>query len=346
MKDSILSITAPFSRSNKMHALKSGLLCFLIITAFSCNKSGNIVTPVKDSVITVKPPPTVVFATPTYNPSALDTTRLFDPIPVTNNLARKDLLEVSGVAASRLNPGILYIHDDSGNPNQVYLTDGSGADRGTLTLTPVGNRDWEDIAVGPGPVAGKNYVYVADIGDNDSKYSSVFVYRFPEPDLTGKTLPLIMNIDTLDIIQLKYPDGPRNAETLMVDPLTKDIYIASKSSNLSQVYVARYPQSTTATTTMIPVVKLFFNKATGGDISPDGTEILLRSNELIWYWKLPAGTSISEGLLMQPQIAPYANNEPQGEGIGFATDNSGYYTDTEIKDHPGYLATISFYKRK
>ena len=97
---------------------------------------------------------------------------------------------------------------------------------------------------------------------------------------------------------------------------------------------------------MTPVVQLYFNKATGGDISPDGTEILLRSNELIWYWKLPAGTSISAGLLTQPQIAPYANNEPQGEGVGFAADGSGYYTDTEIKGYPGKVSTMSFYKRK
>jgi hypothetical protein len=325
--------------------LKSGLLCFLILTILSCNKPGNSVLPVKDTTATV-PPKTIEFPKTSYNPSGLDTTKLFNTVPVVNALARQDLLEVSGVAASRINPGILYIHQDSNDPNQVYLTDGSGANNGTLTLTSVSNRDWEDIAVGPGPVAGISYVYVGDIGDNDSKYSSVFVYRFPEPDLTGKTLPFISDIPTVDKIELKYPDGPGNAETLMVDPLTKDIYIASKQSNLSKIYVARYPQSTTSVTVMTPVVQLYFNKATGGDISPDGTEILLRSNELIWYWKLPAGTSISAGLLTQPEVAPYANNEPQGEGIGFAADGSGYYTDTEIKGYPGKVSTMSFYKRK
>ncbi|MDB5090973.1 MAG: hypothetical protein JWR09_4967, partial [Mucilaginibacter sp.] len=261
-------------------------------------------------------------------------------------LSRKDLIEISGVAASRINPGVLYIQNDSGNPSQVYLTDSGGADRGTLSLPTVPNRDWEDIAVGPGPVAGKSYVYVGNIGDNDSKYSSVFVYRFAEPDLGGKTSPVILNISDIDIIELKYPDGPRNAETLMVDPLTKDLYIASKQSNNSHIYVSKFPQSTTSATTMTPVVQLYFNKATGGDISPDGTEILLRSTELIWYWKLPAGTGIATGLLTKPQIAPYFNNEPQGEGIGFAADGSGYFTDTEIKGYPGKLATISFYKRK
>ena len=325
--------------------LKNGLLCFIILAIFSCNKQGNSVLPLKDTTVASVPKP-IEFPKTSYNPSGLDTTKLFNSIPIVNALARQDLLEVSGVAASRTNPGILYIHQDSGDPNQVYLTDGSGADKGTLTLTSVGNRDWEDIAVGPGPIAGVNYVYVGDIGDNDSKYSSVFVYRFPEPDLAGKTLPYISDITTVDKIELKYPDGPGNAETLMVDPLTRDIYIASKQSNLSKIYVARYPQSTTSVTVMTPVVQLYFNKATGGDISPDGTEILLRSNELIWYWKLPAGTSISAGLLTQPEVAPYANNEPQGEGIGFAADGSGYYTDTEIKGYPGKVSTMSFYKRK
>jgi hypothetical protein len=328
-----------------MKDIKYGLLCFLFLVVFSCKKSGNSVNPVKDTVANSTPPEAVIFAMTSYSPSSLDTTKLFNPIPVTNDLARKDLLEISGVAASRINPGILYIHDDSGNPSQVYLTDGTGADKGTLSLTSVGNRDWEDIAVGPGPVAGKSYIYVGDIGDNDSKYGSVFIYRFPEPDLTGATLPLVTNITTVDIIELKYPDGPRNAETLMVDPLTRDIYIASKESNISKIYVARYPQSTASVTTMTPVVQLFFNKATGGDISPDGSEILLRSNQLIWYWKLTAGLNITAGLATQPQVAPYFNNEPQGEGVGFAADGSGYYTDTEIKGYPGKLATISFYKR-
>jgi hypothetical protein len=328
-----------------MKFIRNGFYVFLALVIFSCKKSD--VPGLKNTdTTTVTPPSGVTFVTPSYNPSTIDTSAAFDAMPVVNNLFRTDLVEISGVAASRINPGVLYIHNDSGNPNQVYLTDQTGADIGTLTLTPVSNRDWEDIAVGPGPVAGVNYVYVADIGDNDAKYSSVFIYRFREPDLTGKTLPVRLNIDTVDQIELKYPDGPRNAETLMVDPLTKDIYIASKENGISKVYVAGYPQSTSSVTTLTPVVKLLFNKATGGDISPDGSEILLRSKEVIWYWKLPAGTTISAGLLTQPQHAPYANNEPQGEGIGFAADGSGYFTDTEVRDYRGKLATISFYKRK
>jgi len=336
-------MTTRFNKNTITRFIKSGLLCFLLLFLFSCKKAG-ISTSIPSDTIPAKTQP-VVFLTPTYDPLSLDTTTAFNAVPAVSNLTRADLVEISGVAASRVNPGILYIHNDSGNLNQVYLTDGTGADKGTLNLAPISNRDWEDIAVGPGPIAGKSYVYVADIGDNDSKYKSIFIYRFVEPDLAGKTPPVI-NIDTIDKIELKYPDGPRNAETLMVDPQTKDIYIASKESNTSKIYVAHYPQSTSAVTVMASVVKLLFNKATGGDISPDGTEILLRNKELVWYWKIPTGTNISAGLLTKPHHAPYANNEPQGEGIGFAVDGSGYFTTTEVRDYPGNLATISFYKRK
>ncbi|MEO8884927.1 MAG: hypothetical protein ABI367_02620 [Mucilaginibacter sp.] len=329
-----------------MKHIKIGLFSFLILSVLSCNKSADTTPAKNDTTTVVRPPVVVTFQSTNYNPSSLDTTKLFNSTPVVNNLANTGLFEISGVAASRINAGILYIHNDSGNSAQVYLTDATGADKGTLSLTTVGNRDWEDIAVGPGPISGTSYIYVADIGDNDSKYGSIFIYRFPEPNLTGKTVPYVTNITSVDVIELKYPDGPHNAETLMVDPLTKDIYIASKESNLSKIYVARYPQNITSATTLSPVVQLFFNKATGGDISPDGTEILLRSNQLIWYWKFPVGTSIFTGLSTQPQVAPYANNESQGEGIGFAADGSGYYTTTEIRGYTGKLATVSFYKRK
>src|ERR1700761_8998125 len=103
---------------------KRWVLCFLMLPFFSCKKSGNAVAPTKDTTATQPVP--VVFATPSYNPSGLDTTKLFDSVPVVHDLARIDLLEISGVAASRINPGILYIHDDSGKPNLVYLTNGNG----------------------------------------------------------------------------------------------------------------------------------------------------------------------------------------------------------------------------
>ena len=89
-------------------------------------------------------------------------------------------------------------------------------------------RDWEDIAIGPGPQANVDYLYVGEIGDNDSKHKSIKIYRVPEPNVDANQTPVVVTVRGVETIELTYPDGPRNAETLMVDPLTKDIYIVSK----------------------------------------------------------------------------------------------------------------------
>jgi hypothetical protein len=297
-------MTTPFKVSRTTNYLKCGLFCFVLLFTGACKKAANTKPAVTDTVVITPPVNPVNFPQPTYDPTAVTAATIFNTTPVVNYLARTDLVEISGVAASRVNPGLLYVHNDSGNPSQVYLTDGSGANKGTLDLTGLSNRDWEDIAVGPGPVDGKSYVYVADIGDNDAKYQTVLIYRFMEPDLTGKTLPVALDITAVDILEMKYPDGPRNAETLMVDPLTKAIYIVSKESGLAKIYMAAYPQSSTTITTLSPVAKLQFNKATGGDIAADGTEMLLRNKEQIWYWKIPVGTSVTATFLLQPPACP------------------------------------------
>src|SRR5688500_6746162 len=93
-------------------------------------------------------------------------------------LTDKKLEEVSGLAASRTNPGFLWTLNDSGNPAIVYLIDESLKIKLSCKLSGVKNRDWEDIAVGPGPDATKRYVYVADIGDNNARFQYKYIYRF------------------------------------------------------------------------------------------------------------------------------------------------------------------------
>src|SRR5689334_17375888 len=92
--------------------------------------------------------------------------KAFMPAKKLAELSNKDLEEVSGLAASQQNAPYLWTHNDSGNGPDVFLIDNELKVRLRCTLKGVANRDWEDICVGPGPVTGKSYVYVADIGDN------------------------------------------------------------------------------------------------------------------------------------------------------------------------------------
>lgn len=315
----------------------------LAVTA-ACGKDsqGDATAPGKDTTVVVVD----TVKTATYDLSLLDRCVLFNETPQVNVTVRQDYQELSGVAPSHVYPGLLYVHEDSGNSNEVYVTAADGRNAGKLVLQGLSNRDWEDIATGPGPEKDKRYIYVAEIGDNNSAYPSIFIYRFPEPDLSAANAATVINITAIDKIELQYPEGPVNAESLLLDPLTKDLYIATKQSGRSTLYVARYPQSVTSKTTLVALDKLPFDLLTAGDISADGTEILLRNTGQIWYWKRQAGETIAATLLRKPQDAPYARNERQGEGMCFAFDGSGYFTDSETKKYAGEKVAISFYKRK
>src|SRR5690606_31051496 len=66
-------------------------------------------------------------------------------------LKEKRLSEISGIAASVVNPGLFWVHNDSGGEPEVYLIDKSLNILLTCRLEGIENRDWEDITIGPGP---------------------------------------------------------------------------------------------------------------------------------------------------------------------------------------------------
>src|SRR5215207_1575918 len=70
---------------------------------------------------------------------------------VAGTVANPVLVEISGVAASRAHPGVLWTHNDSGGAPEVYAVAQDGADLGTYAVDGARATDWEDIAVGPGP---------------------------------------------------------------------------------------------------------------------------------------------------------------------------------------------------
>ena len=314
----------------------------LMATA-SCSKNdpeidGNPVPPV--------PPETAVVPTTEYDVTQLNYCTLFDNTPEVTQLQQQQDNELSGIASSRLNPGILYMHSDSRNA-PVRITNAAGETLGSIILDGQTTLDPEDISVGPGPETGKYYIYLADIGDNNRSRQSVTVYRFEEPLLSRPDAATEIHIGTVAKLVLNYPEAVYNAETLLVDPLTGDLLVATKEVNRSTLYRAPFPQSETAANVLEPVLHMrFFDLLTSGDISADGREIVLRNKSQVWYWPRDLQAGIAETLLTPPLRAPYAGNEHQGEGIGFAADGSGYFTNTETRDYPGAVSTLSFYVRK
>src|SRR4051812_28425172 len=146
----------------------------------------------------------------------------------TGTIQNSSVTEASGIAASRKNPNVLWTHNDSGDSARVFAMTAAGTNLGTYSITGAGATDWEDIAVGPGPAAGAQYLYAGDIGDNGASRSNVAIYRIPEPAVSDTQSAVSTSISGMKKFTFTYPGGARDSESLFVDPSTSDIYIISK----------------------------------------------------------------------------------------------------------------------
>jgi hypothetical protein len=280
-----------------------------------------------------------------YDMDDLPVSDLFEAYPAMGTLNNPAIDEASGIAVCRQDASYIWTHNDSGDMNRIFLIKNDGTYMGTFMLNGAENTDWEDMAMGPGPTLGKNYLYVADIGDNRGRYPKKYIYRFPEPDiyLADSSIQWV-DVSDVDRIPFVYPDGIKmDAETLLVDPWTKDIYIITKREFPVTVYKLPYPQSTSNSTEAVKYGTLPFSAATAGDISADGKEILVKSYDQAFLWTRAEGESIRDAFMRQPIRVPYTP-EPQGEAIAFPENGSGYYTLSETRG--GVTPVVYFYKRK
>lgn len=257
----------------------------------------------------------------------------FLPGRVVGIIDSDQLSECSGIVASGKNPDVLWVHNDSGDSPRIFAINSKADLLGTYTITGARARDWEDIAVGPGPDPNETYLYVGDIGDNEARYADVAVYRVPEPNVDAASRFGTKATHAADVITLRYPDGPRDAETLLVDPLTGDIYIIAKRALFVKVYRATYPQSTKHVTKTEKVATLPWGFAVAGDVSPDGRRVIVRGMFNASMWDRPAGKPLWRAFAGSQTHLPLAK-ERQGEGICFDHKGRGYFTIGEMVHPP------------
>ena len=251
-------------------------------------------------------------------------------------LQTESITEASGIIASMINSGVFWIHEDSGAEAKIYAIDLAGKLLATRTLSNVHAIDWEDIAIAARP-SGESYLYVADIGDNNFHRKNIIVYRFPEPSLEPDASDGTIEASNIETFRLVYPDRPHDAETLLVDPLSGDVYVVTKWESQSRIYRARLKDQR-KTALLEYVGHLPFSGATGGDVSRDGRSIIIRTYFAAYVWirdsKAPLENTIeSEGC--QVSIAM----EPQGEAVCFSSDGGAFVTISEGL-HPHIYETV------
>jgi len=251
----------------------------------------------------------------------------------------KSINEASGLVASIANPGYLWTHNDGRNPAEVFLINEKAETVMTCKLKNIHNRDWEDITIGPGPEEDVNYLYIGDIGDNDAVYPYKILYRIKEPKFSDSTE---IEIDEIDKLVFALPDGKRDSEAIMMDPLTNKFYIFSKREPSIRLYEVKFPAEGD-TLKAEKITKLPFSRIVAANISSDGSEVLIKDYQYIYYWKRKEKESIKDLLLRYP-VKIYYEPETQGEAIAWKRDGTGFYTLSESSLISN--ADLFFYKRK
>lgn len=249
------------------------------------------------------------------------------PATLVGTMSSTTLREVSGLIDSRANSKVFWVHNDSGDSARFFATNHQGVLLGTFTLTGASATDWEDAAIGEKP-GGGNYLYFADIGDNAAARSSIDVYRVTEPTSTGAAM---IPASAYSRTRLQYPGGARNAEALIVDPLTSDLFILSKAAT-TQLY--RAPASAFGSVDTVMLTSLgnvvgAINTVTAADISPDGRYILVRSKSAARLYERGIGQSIAQAL-QGTGMAFALGAETQGEAIAWSAGGGGFYTTSEF----------------
>ncbi|WP_328340219.1 WD40 repeat domain-containing protein [Streptomyces violaceus] len=229
------------------------------------------------------------------------------------------ITESSGLTASRLHPGIYWTHNDSDDGAYLYAVDSAtGETVATITMAGVGSpRDVEAISIGP-----DNQIYVGDIGDNlGGTWPHVWIYRLPEPkNLRDQTVRATQYV-------VKYSDGARDAESLVVHPKTGRVYIVDKNEKGGHLYEGPAELSPTGSNVFRPVAAVPDLEATDATLSPDAEHLVVRSyfGAIAYDWN--GGKIKKRERLGVPFLG-------QGESVTYTADGKKLMYGAEGADSP------------
>ena len=143
---------------------------------------------------------------------------------------------------------------------------------------------------------------------------------------------------------MAYPDGVFDAEAMMVDPWTGDLFIATKQTNSARLYRATRAELDGGGPIELTFIReMIFNgfRSVGAaDISFDGRLVCMRRNGRVWTWNRALNQTVGAALAASGSQQSVATNEVNGEAIGFHATGLGYYTTAE-----GFQPPLNYFRR-
>jgi hypothetical protein len=189
---------------------------------------------------------------------------------IAGNLENTQISEASGLASSRLYPGLLWAINDGGDDPLLYAVGTDGADLGTFRVEGAKNFDWEALA--SFRLRDTAYLLIADVGDNWEQRQTVTLYVVKEPAITAGGIDNGRVATIAWQIRFTYEDGPLDCEAVAVDAARQRVFLLSKRNLTPVLYeLALQPieQDTIAVAHRLTTVP-HFNWPTAMDLALDG----------------------------------------------------------------------------
>ena len=265
---------------------------------------------------------------------------------VAGMLLDAQLGEVSGLAASRAHPGVLWMHDDGGNPARLFATDEEGNRLATLRVEGVTKTDWEDMAAFR--LRGRDYLLVADIGDNGGLRRTLQLHVFAEPArvANGRIAPAWS-------VAFRWPDGARDAEAVAVDAARGEVLLISKRRRPPELFavplhppgiervtarrigtLGGMPQPDAEERRRDPQGARLATQVTAADLAPDGrTLAVMTYRHVLLYARGRDGWA--EALRRPIRVIPLPWM-PQAEALAWSADGRHLYATGEFVAAPLY----------
>lgn len=229
------------------------------------------------------------------------------PAEVVTTLTDDAVDESSGLV---VRGDLLFTVNDSGDGPHVYAMD-----RVSGELTDVSTYDDEDPfdveAIAPGR---GDALWVGDIGDNQRVRGSIRLHRFVRPATGGA--------ERAETYELSYPDGPHDAETLLIHPRTERALVVTKRPLIGGVVFRAPRRLRDGGMHRLEQVAAVPGFVTDGAFFPDGHHVVLRTY----------GTA---GVYTYPGIEPVGEQfdlplQDQGEGIAVGEDGRLYLSSENV----------------
>lgn len=258
-----------------------------------------------------------------------------------------DIDEASGIAVSRRNPDLIWVHEDSGAKARLYAIDTGGSRRGRIKLEDADNDDWEDLAAFA--LDGKPYLLAADTGNNDADRDTLSLYVIAEPDLDDDDKPELEPVARIDF---RYPDGRRDTEAVAVDAANRRALLVTKRDIPPRLYsvaldfdadevidaeflgeITTLPMPGRADIAIAPKIDNYHWQPTAMDIAADGSAIALLTYGAVYYFPRAAGEDWTSALARRP-LAFDIRRVRDAEALAFGADGRSLYITTEKKHAP------------